>query len=255
MFCHYCGVKLNAFYYFCTSCGTPYKDVNTVLSADIPRQLTESELIRLKAPNVWPLFWTYVCVLIVGGIISAFLYLNDEPMWGLIINLGALFITTCVFSVIYWPSLAAQFKKIGFFHSAAWIGIALLVPLLALNYGFSHVIEALTEDMEVVDPLSEFKEEFSMAFLIIAICVFPAVVEEIAFRGLIQHWLQAAITPWRAMILASFLFAGMHGSIISLPYLFGVGMLLGWTKWKTGSLYPAMLIHFLHNLIVITMFE
>jgi membrane protease YdiL (CAAX protease family) len=43
----------------------------------------------------------------------------------------------------------------------------------------------------------------------------------------------------------------MHFSIISFPYLFCVGMLLGWTKLKTGSLYPSMLIHFLHNLAVI----
>jgi membrane protease YdiL (CAAX protease family) len=53
------------------------------------------------------------------------------------------------------------------------------------------------------------------------------------------------------VIVASALFAGMHFSVISFPYLFLVGMLLGWTKWKTQSLYPSMLIHFLHNLIVI----
>ena len=60
----------------------------------------------------------------------------------------------------------------------------------------------------------------------------------------------AAVT----LIAMSFLFAAMHFSIASLPYLFLVGMLLGWVKWKTGSLYPSMLIHFLHNLIVIEFF-
>ena len=34
-----------------------------------------------------------------------------------------------------------------------------------------------------------------------------------------------------------------------------VGLLLGWVKWKTGSLYPSMLIHFLHNYIVLEYFE
>jgi membrane protease YdiL (CAAX protease family) len=46
----------------------------------------------------------------------------------------------------------------------------------------------------------------------------------------------------------------MHFSIVSFPYLFALGVLLGWTKWKTGSLYPSMLIHFLHNLVVIEYF-
>ena len=94
----------------------------------------------------------------------------------------------------------------------------------------------------------------SQASLIILFCICPAIVEEIAFRGLVQHWLQAALTPLKAMVLASALFVALHFSIISLPYLFGLAMLLGWTKYKTGSLYPAMLIHFLHNYVVLEFF-
>jgi membrane protease YdiL (CAAX protease family) len=47
----------------------------------------------------------------------------------------------------------------------------------------------------------------------------------------------------------------LHFSVLSAPYLLLVGMLLGWAKLKTGSLYPTMLIHFLHNFIVITFFH
>ncbi len=79
--------------------------------------------------------------------------------------------------------------------------------------------------------------------------------EEIAFRGLVQHWLQIAIAPWKGLVLASALFMALHFSAISAPYLFAVGMLLGYVKQRTGSLYPSMLIHFLHNLVVITFFS
>ena len=37
----------------------------------------------------------------------------------------------------------------------------------------------------------------------------------------------------------------------SFPYLFAAGWLLGWMKWKTGSLFPSMVVHFLHNFAVI----
>ena len=64
-----------------------------------------------------------------------------------------------------------------------------------------------------------------------------------------------AIAPTRAIVLASALFMAMHLSVLSAPYLFALGLLLGWTKWKTGSLYPSMLVHFLHNLIVLEFFR
>ena len=63
-----------------------------------------------------------------------------------------------------------------------------------------------------------------------------------------------ALTPFKAMVLASALFVTLHFSILSAPYLFALAMLLGWTKYKTGSLYPAMLIHFLHNYVVLEFF-
>jgi membrane protease YdiL (CAAX protease family) len=47
----------------------------------------------------------------------------------------------------------------------------------------------------------------------------------------------------------------LHFSVMSAPYLFAVGMLLGWAKQKTGSLYPSIVIHFLHNFLVIAYFH
>lgn len=252
-FCEYCGAQLNAFFYFCTACGSPYKQMTSVISPDIPRQLTEGELIRVKAPNVWPLFWTYVAVLLFAGIIGHLLYVNDEPNWAVALQYGSLFITTCVFGAMYWPTLQAQLGVIGFNRAAAWIALAILIPTLGVNWLWSSMwIELLESSGETyVDPMQELEGEWSMGALILGVCVFPAIIEEVAFRGLLQHWLMTALRPWRAIVIASFLFAALHFSVPGLPYLFGVGVLLGWAKWKTGSLYPSILIHFLHNLGVV----
>jgi membrane protease YdiL (CAAX protease family) len=40
-------------------------------------------------------------------------------------------------------------------------------------------------------------------------------------------------------------------SIPSLPHLLILGVVLGWLRVKTGSLYPGMLLHFSHNFLVI----
>jgi membrane protease YdiL (CAAX protease family) len=91
--------------------------------------------------------------------------------------------------------------------------------------------------------------------LIFSVCVFPAVTEEIAFRGLVQHWLHVAVQPRQAIVYAAALFTALHFSILSAPTLFLAGCLLGWLRWRTGSLWPPIVVHFLHNLAVVTFFD
>jgi membrane protease YdiL (CAAX protease family) len=217
--------------------------------------LTNEELVRIKAPQVWTLFWSYFSVVIGVGLFTLLFFREDRPDLHLFLNEISILATTCVFGWIYRKSLIVQFKKIGFDSHYAYIALALLVPLLALNYFYSEMLMELTKDKHA-DLLSKLREfGIRESSLIATFCVFPAVLEEIAYRGLAQHWLQTAIAPKRAILLASTLFAATHMSLLSFPYLLLVGLLLGWAKYKTGSLYPSMLIHFLHNFVVIEFFS
>ncbi|MCY2929521.1 MAG: type II CAAX endopeptidase family protein [Planctomycetota bacterium] len=249
--CPYCGAPLMGQFYFCRVCATPYKDIETVISLPLPVYVSEGRLIEQKAPHTWTVFWTFATVVISTAFLSLVLFQERRPAMAILLTEAALFVTTCVFAARHWPSLAVQLRRLGFFHPAAWIGLAALAPLLAINYGYHHWLFRLAGEHILRDnPV----ESLGLPAAVVFFCALPAVLEEISFRGLIQHWLQAAIKPWRAMVLASALFVALHFSVPSAPYLFAVGMLLGWTKWKTGSLYPSILIHFLHNLIVIAWF-
>jgi len=252
--CSYCGAPLTPGYYFCLNCATPYQTVESVLPVVYVAPPTEDELVRRRAPHAWPLFWTYLGVVLAASIICYFAFGPEQYAWGMIFSSVALFVTTCVFAAIHWASLVVQFKRLGFLHPAAWLGLAALAPLLAVNYGY-HEVFLRGLGVTGLDAIAEMRESLGRGGAVFLICLMPAVVEEIAFRGLLQHWLQIAIKPMRAVLLASALFTVMHFSIVSAPYLFAVGMLLGIVKWKTGSLYPSMLIHFLHNLAVVELFQ
>ncbi len=254
-YCNYCGSRLDPSFYFCLSCASPYKAYDSVISKPRIRRLTESELVTMKAPNVVPLFWTFFSVVVFTSLFSYMTFGNERPDLALILNAFTLGVTTCFFAVRHWPSLAIQFQRVGFLHPVAWAALALLVPMLYLNYGYhSWVVEQSGfRDVLLTDRLRELN--LGSGTLLFLYCVLPAVTEEIAFRGLLQHWLQVALSPGRAVLFASLLFAVMHFSVISFPYLTLMGMLLGWAKLKTGSLYPSMLIHFLHNAIVLEFFH
>ncbi len=252
--CAYCNAPLVSGYYFCVACATPHSRPDSVLPAVHAARLTDAQLIRRKVPQVWTVFWTFLGVVLLGGALSTLLAWSGRPDVGMLLGTVALLTTTAVFSVRYWRSLAVQLRRFGFLHWAAWIGLLLLAPLLGANWLY-HVW--LLERLGIPSPGFDALRDsglISRAGLIVLICVFPAVLEEIAFRGLVQHWLLAAIPPLRAVALASALFMLLHFSLYSAPYLFAAGMLMGWTRWKTGSLYPSMVIHFLHNLAVVELF-
>jgi membrane protease YdiL (CAAX protease family) len=255
-YCPYCGAPLVAELYFCWVCAAPYKSIEAVVTPASPMPLSEGELIRRKAPHVATLFWSYFATVIGGAIIAELLFHDDRPDLKLLLQLTAVLVTTCVFAVMFWTSLKVQLLQPGFVYKEAWIGLAILAPMLAINFGYSRFLMwALSDHHHNILRLDDLRKAgMTEAGLVCIFCIWPAISEEIGFRGLLQHWLQTAIKPERAILLTAFLFATMHFSIVSFPYLFGLGALLGWTKWKTGSLYPSMLIHFLHNLVVIEFF-
>jgi len=252
--CAYCGAALNFSFYFCLSCATPYKSLDSVMSPYIVRRPGESELIRQKAPNVWRVFWTYAIVLFVAMLLYFFIGDDSSGQAYTMLTCSALMVmTTVVVGIIYWPSLAVQLKRFGFLNKHAWLGLAALPLMLLLNFSLLNLV---THFEPAIPSLNDelVKMGFGHLSSFIIICLIPGITEEIAYRGLIQHWLQTAIKPWRALILTSALFTAMHLSVLSAPYLFLLGLLLGWLKLKTGSLYPSMLVHILHNYAVISIF-
>ncbi len=252
--CPYCGAMLDPAFYFCLACATPYKHWQAMLTPLRPMAPTDGQRVAAKAPQVWTLFWTYLGVCIGVSVLGALAFDRSQFVLRMVLGSIALTVTTCIFAVRYWPALKVQFKRFGLASWPALTGLAILAPLLAVNYYYHGWLRGL-EGVEARDMTEALEESgLSQSALVVFICVCPAIVEEIAFRGLVQHWLQAALTPFKAMVLASALFVTLHFSILTAPYLFALAMLLGWTKYKTGSLYPAMLIHFLHNYVVLEFF-
>jgi membrane protease YdiL (CAAX protease family) len=253
-FCAYCGCPVKTQFYFCTNCAAPWQPPEAVLPIIRPIPPTEGELIAASAPHVLPLFWTYFIVVLAAAIIGSAAFSKDRPDLRLFFESIAITLTTGFFAAFHWKSLVPQFQRLGFNSRHAWIALALLFPALGLNFAWHKMITYVYP--EATDSMNSLRQlHLSRLTMITLFCIFPAITEEIAFRGLVQHWLVSAIRPMRALLIASALFMALHFSVLSAPYLLLVGMLLGWAKLKTGSLYPSILIHFLHNFIVISFFR
>lgn len=80
-----------------------------------------------------------------------------------------------------------------------------------------------------------------------------AIGEELIFRGMIQRMLIKAFkSPWAGIIVSAILFSAIHMQFFGFFPRFLLGILLGVIYWYSGSLYAAMLAHFIYDAFVIT---
>ncbi|MBQ6847710.1 MAG: CPBP family intramembrane metalloprotease [Clostridia bacterium] len=89
---------------------------------------------------------------------------------------------------------------------------------------------------------------FGFLLTTIAIAVVPALVEEFAMRGVVMGALRKFGDTF-ALITSSICFGVMHGNFEQMPFAFTVGLFLGFTVIKTGSMRVAILLHFTNNFV------
>ena len=227
----------------------PYKHPDLVVArpaAPVPE--SDQELILRTVPQAGRLFFSFLAVITAIWCLRVFTGLEASSAM-LLGGLG-LMAVTAVFSVQYLPALKAQLLHPGFDRWEAWAGLSALPFLLVIDYG----IMVWAAEYGGMQTASEMFAGFDKSTLFLLVVILPGVTEEVAFRGLLQHWLRVRVRPLRAIIIASALFAALHLSIFSAPYLFVLGLLLGWVKYRTGSLYPVIAMHVLHNAAVILWF-
>ena len=80
----------------------------------------------------------------------------------------------------------------------------------------------------------------------VLIAGFTPIVEELLFRGLgFGLFVRFGLVP--AFIAAGVLFGPAHGLVLGLPVLVAFGLCLAFLRWRTGSIYPPILLHAVFN--------
>jgi membrane protease YdiL (CAAX protease family) len=89
---------------------------------------------------------------------------------------------------------------------------------------------------------------------LVFIALFAGIGEELFFRGILQRmFIRLTRNPWMGIILTAAIFSGIHFQFYGFfPRLF-LGVLLGAIYWYSGSLWVAILAHFLYDAAVIVL--
>ncbi|MDD2955030.1 MAG: CPBP family glutamic-type intramembrane protease [Oscillospiraceae bacterium] len=125
------------------------------------------------------------------------------------------------------------------------LGVSVAASYLVAMLGalFSTVgVEATAPDFALpTDPAA-------VVLYVLNVAVLPAFVEEFAFRGVILQSLRRFGDAF-AVGVSALLFGLMHMNLVQAPYAILLGLLFGYLTVRTGSLWTAILLHFLNNSI------
>ncbi|MBX3419505.1 MAG: CPBP family intramembrane metalloprotease [Pirellulaceae bacterium] len=120
----------------------------------------------------------------------------------------------------------------------------------------SRVILVLYPPSEGLQAMNGLMESLLTAtpplwLLLLTLAFIPAFLEELAFRGFILSGAQGVKNQWLAVVIASLFFGAAHAVFQQSVLTFFVGMVLGFLAVRTGSLWPCIVYHAVHNSLTV----
>jgi CAAX protease family protein len=127
------------------------------------------------------------------------------------------------------------------------VGLVLLyIPLVAI----SHFTGTLPSTKYMIDLYHRALASGYVPALAAALIIVAPLSEEILVRGfLLRGWAASSIGPTAAIILTSAVWTSLHVQydVLTLADIFGIGLLLGWIRLRSGSTLTTITLHALQN--------
>jgi len=85
-----------------------------------------------------------------------------------------------------------------------------------------------------------------------AVGILAPLAEEMVFRGAVLRTLLTLFNRrwhWAAIALSALIFALVHGNLAQGLHAFLLGLLLGWLFYRSGSIVPGVVLHWVNNTV------
>lgn len=134
----------------------------------------------------------------------------------------------------------------------ALVGLVALTPIVqwlgTINQSLPlpESLRALEQtQMELIEKV--LSGGLGVAFNLLMLALVPAVCEELLFRGYAQRQFERGIGIAGGVLCSGIIFGLYHLRFTQALPLSALGLYLAYLTWRTGSLWPAVLVHFANN--------
>ncbi len=191
-----------------------------------------------------------LCILILGIFyIGSFATIKLGFLGVLVQQLLILLLPVC-----YGWYVKTDFKKLFSLKAPGLKGVLASLCFLAggfcLNLVLSSVLSMFLKDSsESLQAQFDFLLQAPFWAIVVVMAVLPAIGEELMFRGFVFGTMKGKTSPVMAVLMTGFIFGCYHFSLVKLIPTAFLGCLLAVLVYRTGSIFPAMLMHFANNFI------
>jgi len=129
------------------------------------------------------------------------------------------------------------------------VKIITIAPLFAILVSFiADLMNQSIFDTNQVTYYQQFIDSPApISLSILSIGLFPAIFEEIAFRGIVFNELTQITRMKSAIIISAILFTMLHLSLLSIFWIFPIGLLFGYFRAKYRTLWYGIIGHLVYN--------
>lgn len=249
--CVQCRNKLRPDVKFCTRCGHPVgqpKKQPPEPFYTAPQFINRMNRDISVLKNIIILFVILIAVNIIGSLtiketsVSFFTFFGFEIFDSALVIAWLLVFHKNILDIYY--NLDCGIRK----YAAVLIAA---IPIFIAVHFTVVLLTSLLKTESLNYTRSYYEAGYGYLTVILSICLQPALIEETAFRGIIQTALKKFMGVKETIIVTSAAFAILHFAPISFLYLFLLGVYFGALRHWSNSLYPPMLAHFLHNFLCV----
>jgi uncharacterized protein len=134
------------------------------------------------------------------------------------------------------------------------LAVVITLCVFPLN---EYIGEFFIERLHVPDFLSRINAQIftsysreELLWLVVVVCVTPAICEEVLFRGYVQRTLERKLGI-KSIFITGVIFGLYHMQPINLISLSLLGILFGFFFYRSQSVFPGMAAHFTNNLLAV----
>ena len=170
---------------------------------------------------------------------------------GVIISSGlAGVVTIAVFLAAKWAVVSRHWIRTRPWTVLFWCVIATLGSLIPSSW----LQELMPELPNTAEKAFDLVLKDRWGYFIVGLLA--PLSEELVFRGaILRELLKWKENPWIGIIISAMLFSLVHMNPVQMPHAFLVGILLGWLYYRTDSIIPGVIWHWVNNTVAYVMYN